>query len=122
MKLHPSARFWILLRFLPIYLVELAKCNIRVASDVLRRRPDFQPGWVRVDVSAYGPMARWAAACLVSMTPGTLVLDVDEKTNTLLVHALYVTDAKSAVAELDTLLTRALGPNHLDKIKGATNP
>ena len=103
--------FWLRLPvFLPVYLLEMIKSNLRVAMDVLSPRPDFQPGFLDLDLSAYGPTAQWAAGCLISMTPGTLALDVDEATGKMLVHALYLHDPESARADLYRLLHRALGP------------
>lgn len=96
-------------RFLPIYLREMGLSNIRVAMDVLRPRPQFAPGLVTVDVSGYGPTARWAAACLISMTPGTLALDLDEVSGEMTVHGLYLHDPVATRQELENLIRRALG-------------
>lgn len=96
--------------FLPVYLLEMIKSNLRVALDVLRPRPDFQPGFLELDLSNYGATARWAAGCLISMTPGTLAIDVDESTGRMIVHSLYLQDPESARADLYHLLHRSLGP------------
>lgn len=104
-------KFWLRLPvFLPVYLLEMLKSNLRVAVDVLRPRPDFHPGLLELDLSAYGPTGRWAAGCLISMTPGTLAIDVDESTGTMLVHSLYLRDPEAARADLYRLLHRSLGP------------
>ena len=103
--------FWLRLPvFVPIYLLEMVKSNLKVAMDVLRPRPDFQPGFLELDLSSYGPTAQWAAGCLISMTPGTLAIDVDEATGKMLVHTLYLGDPESARADLYRLLHRSLGP------------
>ena len=99
-----------LLRFLPIYLWELLKSNIRVAGDVLRPHPGFVPGFTDIDLSGYGPTGQWAAACLISMTPGTLSLDLDAGSGVLTVHCLYLQEPAAAQAELVALVRRALGP------------
>ena len=108
------AGFARLLRFLPVYLWELLKSNVRVAGDVLRPRPGFVAGFTEIDLSGYGPTAQWAAACLISMTPGTLSMDLDAQSGRLTVHCLYLQDAAGAREELVVLVRRALGP-------GATN-
>lgn len=103
--------FWLRLPiFLPIYLLEMLKSNARVALDVLRPRPDFRPGLLQLDLPAYGPTARWAAGCLISMTPGTLAIDVDDSTGIMTVHSLYLHDPEAARADLYRLLHRSLGP------------
>ena len=96
-----------LLRFLPIYLREMTLSNIRVAIDALRPRPKFSPGFVKVDVSGYSDLQRWGAACLISMTPGTLSLDLTG--DDLLVHGLYLSDSEATKRELETLIQNAFG-------------
>lgn len=98
-----------LLRFLPYYLVLMAKSNIRVACDALRAKPRFHPGFVEVDVKGYGPLQKWTAACLISMTPGTLSIDLSDETGILLVHTLYLEDLEAVHGELNELIRRGLG-------------
>ncbi len=103
-----------LLRFLPIYLREMTVSNIRVAIDALRPVPAFVPGFVEVSLKGYDPIQRWEAACLISMTPGTLSLDLVDDSDILLVHALYLQDPEQTKNELETLVRQALGkPNYL---------
>lgn len=103
--------FWLRLPvFVPVYLLEIVKSNLRVAMDVLRPRPNFRPGFLELNLSGYGPTAQWAASCLISMTPGTLAIDVDASTGRMLVHSLYLGDAESARAGLYRLLHRSIGP------------
>ncbi|MFT4175308.1 MAG: Na+/H+ antiporter subunit E [Luteolibacter sp.] len=98
-----------LLRFLPIYLREMTLSNIRVAMDALRPQPRFRPGFVEISLRGYDPIQRWEAACLISMTPGTLSLDLEEGSDMLLVHALYLDDPEQTRNELETLIRQSLG-------------
>ena len=101
-----------LIRFLPIYLREMTLSNLRVAMDALRFKPKFHPGFVEISLKGYDPIQRWEAACLISMTPGTLSLDLEEGSDRLLVHALYLEDPAQVRTELETLVRQALGnPN-----------
>lgn len=96
-------------RFLPIYLWMLTLSNLRVAFDVLRPNPKFNPGFVELDLSGYTDLERWAASCLISMTPGTLAVDLPEGSDHLVVHCLYFEDEASVLAELRSLLQSAFG-------------
>ena len=98
-----------LLRFLPYYLREMTLSNLRIAKDAFRPNPNFAPGFVRLDLNGYGPFQRWAAASLISMTPGTLSVDLSDKFNVLCVHALYLHDPEQLRADLERLLRKALG-------------
>jgi multicomponent Na+:H+ antiporter subunit E len=98
-----------LLRFLPIYLWEMTLSNLRVATDALRPHPRFQPGFVEISLCGYDPIQRWEAACLISMTPGTLSLDLEDGNDMLIVHVLYMQDREQTRKELETLVQQALG-------------
>ncbi|MBX3742448.1 MAG: Na+/H+ antiporter subunit E [Akkermansiaceae bacterium] len=98
-----------LVRFLPIYLREMTLSNLRVAVDAFRRNPRFTPGFVEVSVKGYDPIQQWEAACLISMTPGTLTIDLEDASGVLLVHALYMTSPDRTRSELETLIHQALG-------------
>jgi multicomponent Na+:H+ antiporter subunit E len=98
-----------LIRFLPIYLREMTLSNFRVALDALRFQPRFHPGFVEISLKGYDPIQRWEAACLISMTPGTLSLDLEEGSDRLLIHALYLEDPAQLRTELENLVRQALG-------------
>lgn len=102
-----------LLRFIPVYLREMTLSNFRVALDALRPQPKFTPGFVEISVRGYDSVQRWEAACLISMTPGTLSLDLAEGSDLMLVHCLYLQDPDQMRIELETLIRQALGtPSH----------
>lgn len=94
---------------MPIYLREMTLSNVRVARDAFRKTPQFNPGFVELSLKGYDPVQQWEAACLISMTPGTLSIDLEETTEVLLVHALYMSDPDQTRNELETLIRQALG-------------
>jgi multisubunit Na+/H+ antiporter MnhE subunit len=98
-----------LIRFLPIYLREMTLSNLRVALDALRPEPRFHPGFLRISLKGYDPLQWWEAASLITMTPGTLSVDFDEKSETLLVHSLYLQDPEQTKQELEKLVRQSLG-------------
>lgn len=99
----------ILVRFIPIYLYEMTLSNLRVAFDVLRPKPKFVPGFVTISLKGYGEVQRWGAMCLISMTPGTLSLDIEHGSDELLVHSLYLESPEETRRDLEKLIARAFG-------------
>lgn len=99
----------ILLRFIPIYLYEMTASNLRVAYDVLRPKPKFVPGFVTISLKGYSNLERWGAMCLISMTPGTLSVDIEHGSDDLLVHSLYLRDPDESRRDLEKLISRAFG-------------
>lgn len=97
------------IRFVPFYLREMTLSNLRVAADAFRVKPRFNPGFVDIDLTGYNRSQCWAAVCLISMTPGTLSLDLPDNSNWLHIHVLYMNDPEASKAELYQLLHKALG-------------
>lgn len=83
-----------------LFLHELALSNVRVARDVLRPRMRFRPGIVAVPLDAASDAEITLFANMVTLTPGTLTLDVHPDRTTLWVHAMDVGDPDALRAAL----------------------
>lgn len=89
-----------LLRFGLFYLKEILTSNLRIATDILRGKPKIQPGIVAIDTQQLGPKAKVIVANLITMTPGTVSLDLSEDGATLFVHCLYLDDPEGTRAAM----------------------
>ena len=78
--------------FLLFFLYELIKANIQVAYDVITPTFYMTPGIVRVPLDAKTDFEITLLANLISLTPGTLSLDVSEDRKVLYVHSMYIED------------------------------
>jgi multicomponent Na+:H+ antiporter subunit E len=81
------------LRFAAFYFGELFKANWRVATDVVTPRHRSRPGIVAVPLDARTDAEITVLANLLTMTPGTLSIDVSDDRRVLYVHAMFVEDA-----------------------------
>lgn len=98
-----------LVRLAAIFLRELVLSSLRVARDVLSLRPNARPGIVAVPLRARGETELLVVSSLVTLTPGTLSLDLSDDCNTLYVHAMFVDEPEQLRAEIrDTLETPVL--------------
>lgn len=75
--------------YLGIFIVELVKANLQVAKIVISPKISITPGIVKVKTQLKTPIGRWVLANSISLTPGTLVVDLIE--DTLFVHCIDVT-------------------------------
>lgn len=91
-------RFPIAVRFTGFFLWQLLLSNLRVAYDVITPRLYMQPGIVAVPLDAETDQEITLLANLITLTPGTLSLDVSEDRRTLYVHAMFV-DSPDRVRE-----------------------
>lgn len=88
--------------FLPYYLIEVARSNLRVAYDILTPRDHFAPAIVTIDLDPMTDRQLLMLTNLVTMTPGTLTLDVSEDRTQLTVHAMYARDIDAFVRDFKT--------------------
>lgn len=79
---------------------ELLVSSFRVAWDVITPRHLSTPGVVSVPLDAHTDIEIAVLCNLVTLTPGTLTLDVSDDRETMLVHAMYVDDADSLRSEI----------------------
>lgn len=83
--------------FFLFFMRELIKANIEVAYDVITPRFHMQPGIVSLPLDAKTDLEITLLANLISLTPGTLSLDVSDDRTVLYVHAMYIRDRESFV-------------------------
>lgn len=74
------------------YLKEVVVSNVRVAGDIVTPQHLMKPAILEVDVSNLTPRQLFVASNLITMTPGTLSLDVVN--NILYIHSMYCVDKK----------------------------
>lgn len=76
--------------FVLYYLYELVVSNLRVALDVIRPRMRSRPAFVAIPVDDLNPAQITLLANLITMTPGTLSIDVSRDESTLYIHGMFV--------------------------------
>jgi multicomponent Na+:H+ antiporter subunit E len=98
--LGPSGYYtglWRGLAFAAYYVWELLLSSLRVAADVLTPRLRAQPGIIALPLEARTDAEVTVLANLISLTPGTLALDVAPDGRTLYIHAMYLDDGPDAL-------------------------
>ncbi len=94
--------------FLLYFLYELLVSSIKVAQDVLRPRLKSRPGIVALPLDARSDAEITLLANIISLTPGTLSLDVSADRSTLYVHAMFADDPDAVRNEIKSGLERRL--------------
>jgi len=80
------------------FLKELLVSNLRVLWDVITPRHISRPGIIGVPLSARTDLEIFMVANLLSLTPGTLSVDLSEDRKILFVHVMFLEDAQAAKA------------------------
>ena len=86
-----------LLRFVGQFVVDLVRASLQVALLVLSPRPQLRPAVLAVPVRGASDRLLTLLANAISLTPGTLTLEVDRPSSTLYVHVLDVGKGLQAV-------------------------
>lgn len=97
-----------LLRFVGLYLWDLVLASLVIAREVITPRSGASPGIVEVPVRGRTPLQVASLANLVSLTPGTLTIDVGPDHDVIYVHGLHVDDADALRARVHALERRML--------------
>ncbi len=77
---------------LAVFVWELILANLRVAWDVVTPTHLMRPGVIAVPLDAETDLEILMLANMVSLTPGTLSLDVSDDRRVLYIHAMYLHD------------------------------
>ena len=92
--------------FLGYYLWELLVSNAIIAYDVLTPVHHMKPGVIGIPIDAETDFEITVLANLITMTPGTLSLDISPDRKTLYVHAMYIRDPEALRAGIKQNLER----------------
>ena len=98
----------LVIRFAGFYLWELVLANLRVALAVLSPKPRLAPAVVAIPLEARSDVAVTLLANLITLTPGTLALDVSSDRSVMYVHAMHADDLDKVRIDIKTLETRVL--------------
>ena len=89
-----------LIAFIFFFLWELLKAILQVAYDVVTPKFYMTPGIVRVPLEAETNLEITLLANSITLTPGTLSLDVSDDRKVLYVHAMYLSDKQAFIDDI----------------------
>ncbi len=86
--------------FILFFLWELILANLRVTYDILTPRHHMRPGVVAIPLDIESDAAITLLANLITLTPGSLSLDVSSDRRTLYVHAMHIDNVEQFRREI----------------------
>lgn len=83
-----------------LFLYELVVSSIAVVWDVITPSTKARPGVIAMPLDVEDEMGVLLVTNLISLTPGTLSLDVTDDRKTLFIHAMFADDPDAIRAQL----------------------
>lgn len=102
------ARVRHLISFVFYFLWEIILANLRVAYTLARPKRYLRPGVIAIPLAAKTGGEITILANCITLTPGTLSLDVSTDRQTLYIHALTIWDARALQDEIKNHLERRI--------------
>lgn len=97
-----------LLRFFGYFVYELLSSSIRVAHDVLTPTLHARPGIIAIPLEVETDFEITTLANIITLTPGTVTLDISEDHKVLYVHAMFADDPEHVRRQIKDGLERRL--------------
>lgn len=79
-------RWGYLLAYIPVYMWEEIKAHLNVGYRILHPKLPLKPAIVKLPIELKSDVGITALANSITMTPGTLTVDIDEEESNLFVH------------------------------------
>ncbi len=92
--------------FVFFYLVKLVEANFYIAWDILTPGLRSTPGLVEFPLNFESELGLLLFSNLVSMTPGTLSVDIYPDKSHSLIHILYLKEEEKVMEELKVIETK----------------
>ncbi|KIL43660.1 Na+/H+ antiporter subunit E [Jeotgalibacillus campisalis] len=113
MRRFLSGRFYMfrvvaIIKLTVMFIWELIKANFEVLAIVLKPKMDMKPGIFKYDTALKKDWEITLLSLLITLTPGTLVMDISDDNETLYIHALNIPDVKSAVSSIKEGFEKAI--------------
>jgi multicomponent Na+:H+ antiporter subunit E len=109
---HPTGvyfkRVLLALHFLGFFIKEFILSNLRVTREIVSPVRKMKPGIVAIPLEAKTDLEITLLANLISLTPGTLHLDVSQDRKVLYVHGMFIEDAEGFRKNLKEELEKRL--------------
>lgn len=100
--------FYYIPEFFVFYMVKLLQSNFHMAYIILSPKMKTQAEFIEFPLEIKSSAGLLLFSNLISMTPGTLSVDISDDKKILLVHALLISDDQKTMEEIESIQKRIL--------------
>ena len=96
------------IKLILIFIRELILSNISILKVIIRPKLDISPGIFALPIELTKDWEITVLANLITLTPGTLVLEVSDDRKWLYIHAMDVADVKDAIDSIKNTFEKVI--------------
>jgi multicomponent Na+:H+ antiporter subunit E len=101
-------RIWAITKLVLLFIKELLLANIDVVKMVYKPKLDMQPGIVAVPTELKTNWEITLLANLITLTPGTLSVEVSNDNNYIFIHAMDIPDVDETIQQIKSSFEKAI--------------
>ncbi|PAE39783.1 Na+/H+ antiporter subunit E [Bacillus sp. 7884-1] len=101
-------RLWSFIKLVSIFIKELILSNIAIVKVVLKPKLDMRPAIFAMDTELTKDWQITLLSSLITLTPGTLVIDVSEDNKTLFIHAMNIGEVEDEINSIKNSFEKAI--------------
>lgn len=101
-------RLWSFIKLIFIFIRELILSNIAIVKIVLKPKLDMRPAIFAMDTALTKDWQITLLSSLITLTPGTLVIDVSEDNKTLFIHAMNIGEIEDEINSIKNSFEKAI--------------
>ncbi|MET1013466.1 MAG: Na+/H+ antiporter subunit E [Paenisporosarcina sp.] len=101
-------RVWAVIKLIVLFFKELIMANIQVLLLIVQPKMPIKPAIFALPTVLEKDWEITLLSSLITLTPGTLVIDVSEDSKTLYIHAIDYGDADDAIHSIKNTFEKAI--------------
>jgi multicomponent Na+:H+ antiporter subunit E len=101
-------RVWAAIKLAAIFSWELIVANIDIAKMVLHPKMEMKPGIVKVPTTLKTEGELTLLAMIISLTPGTLIMDFSPDNRFFYIHSVHMEDKEDVIAKIRDVFEKAI--------------
>jgi multicomponent Na+:H+ antiporter subunit E len=91
-----------------LFIKELILSSMFVAKELLRPKLNIRPGIIAVPTKLKTDWELTIFACLITLTPGTLTLEISPEGDVLYIHSMDIHDTEKVVMQIKNTFEKAI--------------
>lgn len=103
-----AARLWAAIKLAWLFIVELVKSTFVVIGQVTRPRLNVRPGIFRVTTPLRAAWQITLLSNLITLTPGSVVMEVDPEQGVMYIHAMDADEFKRSILASKRIFEKAI--------------